>query len=149
SYFDTQLKKAFFFHKSKRTLEFPSSKIYSCFPSPFLLYQQLAMVCLGILFGCRPSSLESYVFSALIIIGVLVCLRLLCYALKLLLRRDDDTHSDRNSNDGNGVEMQSGNRVPRPVNSLHEENIGRELVCNLPGDDQARFGVNLSHFRRQ
>lgn len=81
-------------------------------------------------------------FSALIIISILVCLRLLCYALKRLLRRDDD-NSDiaRNSNiDGNRVEMQPGNRVPGPVSSYMRKTMAESLSVTFQGDDRACFG---------
>ncbi|KZV54671.1 Heat shock protein [Dorcoceras hygrometricum] len=47
------------------------------------------MACLGILFGCKPDSVKSYLFSVLIIIGILICLRLICHAVRLLLRKEE------------------------------------------------------------
>ncbi|KAK4410543.1 hypothetical protein Sango_0127300 [Sesamum angolense] len=75
------------------------------------------MACLGILFGCRPDSAKSYVFSALIIVGILVCLRLLCYTIRLLVRRDvEDGQTGPSSSYENTVEMQPEN-LSRPLSS--------------------------------
>lgn len=63
------------------------------------------MVCLGVIFGCKKShSIKGYVLSALAIIGILFCLRLLCYIIYRLLKDEHSRHSDQNSN--HGVEMQ-------------------------------------------
>ncbi|KAL2234763.1 UNVERIFIED_CONTAM: hypothetical protein Sindi_1208500 [Sesamum indicum] len=75
------------------------------------------MACLGILFGCRPDSAKSYVLSALIIVGILVCLRLLCYAVRLLVRRGEDGQIGPSSNHGHTVEMQPENLNSRPLSS--------------------------------
>ncbi|KAI5651264.1 hypothetical protein M9H77_37269 [Catharanthus roseus] len=48
------------------------------------------MVCLGIIFGCKPSSATSYILSALIVIAILAAIRLLCYAIYRLLHPNHD-----------------------------------------------------------
>uniref|UniRef100_A0A2C9W267 Uncharacterized protein n=1 Tax=Manihot esculenta TaxID=3983 RepID=A0A2C9W267_MANES len=48
------------------------------------------MVCLGVLFGCKHSrSITDYVLSALVIIAILFCLRIFCYTIYRLLKKDD------------------------------------------------------------
>ncbi|KAL0463866.1 UNVERIFIED_CONTAM: hypothetical protein Slati_0274200 [Sesamum latifolium] len=67
----------------------------------------------------QADSAKSYVFSALIIVGILVCLRLLCYAIRVLVMRRDveDGQTGPSSSRGNTAEMQPGNLNSRPLSS--------------------------------
>ncbi|PIN12241.1 hypothetical protein CDL12_15143 [Handroanthus impetiginosus] len=67
------------------------------------------MVCLGILFGCRPETVESYALSALIIIAILVCLRLFCYFLRLLLRKVRNSNQE---NEAREYEFRAHQQLP-------------------------------------
>lgn len=55
-----------------------------------------AMVCLGILFGCKKSrSPTDYLLSALLLIAILSSLRLLCYFLSRFLKRNRRRRRDQ------------------------------------------------------
>ncbi|XAR50665.1 hypothetical protein NMG60_11005052 [Bertholletia excelsa] len=60
------------------------------------------MVCLGLIFGCQNSSAESYIISALAIIGIVVGLRLLCFTLFHLLNRPE-SQSEPSSDDDDDI----------------------------------------------
>ncbi|GKV16215.1 hypothetical protein SLE2022_310350 [Rubroshorea leprosula] len=67
------------------------------------------MVCLGVLFGCKGSrSVKDYVLSVLVIIAIVFGLRIFCYAIHRLLKREDSQsrRRDENLGDGSGLEMQ-------------------------------------------
>lgn len=66
---------------------------------PFPASPFLAMVCLGILFGCKRSrSPTDYLLSALLLIAILSSLRLLCYLVsRFLKRRRNNQHPDPTS----------------------------------------------------
>ncbi|XVF24943.1 hypothetical protein REPUB_Repub13aG0171200 [Reevesia pubescens] len=67
------------------------------------------MVCLGVLFGCKRSrSVKDYVLSALVIIAILFGLRILCYIVYRLLKRENPAGGDEN-NLNDGLEMQPQN----------------------------------------
>lgn len=92
----------------------PQAK-YICSPlilnllRPFMLIA-LAMVCLGFLLGCKRShSIKAYILSALVIIAILCCLRILCRIIYRLLKREHP-NSEEHSNDG--LEMQSEISTP-------------------------------------
>ncbi|PSS07416.1 Urease accessory protein like [Actinidia chinensis var. chinensis] len=71
------------------------------------------MVCIGLWFTCKHSSAESYIISALAIIGIIVCLRILCYTCHRLSNRHDHEHDHRgnpSSSDHYGMEMQPQDR---------------------------------------
>nr|GLL35161.1 hypothetical protein POPTR_001G186400 [Ipomoea trifida] len=64
------------------------------------------MVCLEVVFGCKnSSSADSYIFSALIIMAILLGLRLLCYAIYLLLKRTTESPGHEASSDGGDVDL--------------------------------------------
>ncbi|XVF86668.1 hypothetical protein PTKIN_Ptkin18bG0060400 [Pterospermum kingtungense] len=68
------------------------------------------MVCLGVLFGCRRShSAKDYVLSALVIIAILFSLRILCYIVYRLLKREDIDPAGDVESSNNGIEMQPQN----------------------------------------
>lgn len=70
------------------------------------------MVCLGVVFGCRHSSVESYALLALVVIGFIVAFRIICYSLYRLLKyrsRDEQSSSRDDEDDDHGVELQAGN----------------------------------------
>ncbi|WMV57607.1 hypothetical protein MTR67_050992 [Solanum verrucosum] len=62
------------------------------------------MVCVSIIFGCKHSSSRSLIISALIIIGSLIGLKILCYFL-CQLRKRRQSHSNH-SDSGAGSESQ-------------------------------------------
>lgn len=73
------------------------------------------MICLGILFGCKISSFESYLVTVLVIIGTVVVLRLLCYIIYRLVTRSstpgEADESDQSDSDTAVVQMQLQNRA--------------------------------------
>ena len=75
------------------------------------------MVCLGVVFGCKGSrSVKDYVLSALVIIAILFGLRILCYIVYRLLKREDIDHGGGDENSNDGLEMQ-------PQNASHAHRI--------------------------
>nr|GMD35488.1 Urease accessory protein like [Ipomoea batatas] len=65
------------------------------------------MVCLEVVFGCKnSSSADSYIFSALIIMAILLGLRILCYAMYLMLKRNTtESPGHEASSDGGDVDL--------------------------------------------
>lgn len=57
------------------------------------------MVCLGILFGCKISSFESYVVTVLVVIGMIVVLRVLCYVIFRLMINRSSTPGESDESD--------------------------------------------------
>ncbi|CAK9161511.1 unnamed protein product [Ilex paraguariensis] len=96
-----------------------------------------------LVFGCRHSSAESYIISALIIIAIVIALRIICYTVYRLLK-GDDSGSNRSSNDG--MEMQ-----PQDQGQLHRSCVRMTLPdCNvviLAGEDHASFMAEPRPFR--
>ncbi|CAL5361332.1 hypothetical protein CsSME_00052245 [Camellia sinensis var. sinensis] len=65
------------------------------------------MVCIGLaLFGCRHPSATSYIISALIIIGIVIGLRVLCYTIHRLLDKRHEQPEPSSDNGGGRVEME-------------------------------------------
>lgn len=61
------------------------------------------MVCLGIFFGCKRSrSVKDYIISALVIIAILVGLRIVCFIIYRLLKKD---RYNANEDPRHGLEM--------------------------------------------
>ncbi|PNT55323.1 hypothetical protein POPTR_001G186400v4 [Populus trichocarpa] len=72
------------------------------------------MVCIGIIFGCKHSrSIKDYVLSALVIVTILICLRIFCYAIYRLLKKEQPRHGEDRRG---GLEMQ-------PENASHAHRI--------------------------
>lgn len=74
------------------------------------------MVCLGVIFGCKLSSFESFVITGSVIAGIIVTIRLICYIVyRLMLNRssatDDDIAGHTSSDSDSGLEMQPQNQV--------------------------------------
>ncbi|KAL7162490.1 hypothetical protein ACSBR2_042892 [Camellia fascicularis] len=106
------------------------------------------MVCIGLaLFGCRHSSATSYIISALIIIGIVIGLRVLCYTIhRLLDKRHEHRHhhqpEPRSDNGGGRVEMememQPWNREwARP--HQYRVTVPESKVVILAGENHASF----------
>lgn len=72
------------------------------------------MICLGILFGCKISSFESYAVTVLVIIGTVVVLRLLCYIIYRLMTDRSSTPGEpdeSDQSDSDTAQMQLQNRA--------------------------------------
>lgn len=61
------------------------------------------MVCLGVFIECKRShSLKDYIILTLVIIAILVGLRIVCYTIYRLLKKD---HHYANENPRHGLQM--------------------------------------------
>ncbi|KAG5229164.1 Heat shock protein [Salix suchowensis] len=79
------------------------------------------MVCLGFIIGCKHSrSITDYVLSALVIVTILICLRIFCYAIYRLLKKEHPRHGEDQSV---GLEMQ-----PETTRHAHQICICRALL---------------------
>lgn len=82
------------------------------------------MVCLGIIFGCKPSSATSYILYALVVIAILAAIRLLCYAIYRLLHPNHDHQTidyyGSESSD-NVIEMPPPSPTPQHMQQLPQE----------------------------
>ncbi|KAL6966083.1 hypothetical protein U1Q18_006577 [Sarracenia purpurea var. burkii] len=84
------------------------------------------MVCLGLLFGCRRFSVQSYVLLALVIVAIVIAMRVLCFALHRLLI-GAERHGESRSDHHGTTEMQlrpqnrewalPSHSLPRPTES--------------------------------